>query len=105
MIIWFFRAPIRSESTLPYAYLDEMVMMHVSCHDRRRQKSSRSLRMSLINIGVAPTASMRISRSAIETNPSLVQVTAVFAAFVMTLLATGCTQADYSQRTFFRDEY
>jgi hypothetical protein len=61
--------------------------------------------MSLINIGVVPTASMRISRSAIETNPSLVQVTAVFAAFVMTLLATGCTQADYSQRTFFLDEY
>ena len=55
--------------------------------------------MSLINIGVAPTASMRISRSAIETNPSLVQVTAVFAAFVMTLLATGCTQwsTDFGQ--------
>jgi hypothetical protein len=61
--------------------------------------------MSLINIGVVPAASTRISRSATETKPGLVQVTAVLAVIVLSLLATGCTQADYSQRTFFRDEY
>ncbi len=52
-----------------------------------------------------PAASMRISRSATETKPGLVQVTAVLAVIVLSLLPTGCTDANFSQRTFFRDEY
>jgi hypothetical protein len=54
---------------------------------------------------LVPAASMRISRSATETKPGLVQVTAVLAVIVLSVLATGCTQANHSQRTFFRDEY
>jgi hypothetical protein len=41
---------------------------------------------------------------ATETISGLVQVTAVLALFVLSLLVTGCTQANYSQRTFFREE-
>jgi hypothetical protein len=52
-----------------------------------------------------PAPSMRISRLATDMKPGLVQVTAVLAVIVQSLLATGCTNAKYSQRPFFRDEY